>query len=304
MTPQLLFLQSAFSLMCLYCLDYYLGGERGLSAFKENSVFRGKSQTLSEESKAPNIETFNGTVAMGRVDGTNKTELSFLKEGDSFTHTAARTFLGTYAIMYMLMLMFIFLVICAVMCKKVSQRLRSTNTSRGGEGNNYLIRVLTSLANTRYVGNAAELERLRSTLRLMRREITPEDYETLLALDATEDLTRPRVAVPQSLIDQCPVMHLTQSQIDKMSGGINKKQSEVDNLSLTTNEGVDGSTRSPLHSHDEYACTVCLDEYKSGDVVRTLPCMHQYHKSCIDPWLLENGDCPMCKQRIDNDGHV
>ena len=34
------------------------------------------------------------------------------------------------------------------------------------------------------------------------------------------------------------------------------------------------------------------------DVVRILPYKHQFHKSCIDQWLLEKRTCPMCKMDI------
>ncbi|CAI5445706.1 unnamed protein product [Caenorhabditis angaria] len=45
-------------------------------------------------------------------------------------------------------------------------------------------------------------------------------------------------------------------------------------------------------------CAVCLDPYQVNDIVRILPCRHIYHKSCIDPWLLEHRTCPMCKSDI------
>ena len=210
--------------------------------------------------------------------------------------------------MCMLMLMGIFLGICMVMCKKILHSVRSTSgereRGRGGGRDSYLLRVLTNLANTSYVGNAVERERFRSTLHLMRREITPDDYETLLALDAAENFTRPREGVSQSLIDRCPIMTLTKTHIEKMSGGSDKEQSKIDQLPLAASEEANDSTQSPLNSLDEYSCTVCLGEYRCGDKVRTLPCMHQYHMTCIDPWLLENGNCPMCKQRIDNGNNV
>uniref|UniRef100_A0A914NNT9 RING-type domain-containing protein n=1 Tax=Meloidogyne incognita TaxID=6306 RepID=A0A914NNT9_MELIC len=45
-------------------------------------------------------------------------------------------------------------------------------------------------------------------------------------------------------------------------------------------------------------CPVCIDPYKPGDILRQLPCRHIFHKSCVDPWLLEHRTCPMCKSDI------
>ncbi|KXJ22432.1 RING finger protein 150 [Exaiptasia diaphana] len=45
-------------------------------------------------------------------------------------------------------------------------------------------------------------------------------------------------------------------------------------------------------------CPVCLDSYKGGDTIRILPCQHEFHKICIDPWLVEHRTCPMCKLNI------
>ncbi|XP_064637734.1 RING finger protein 150-like isoform X2 [Lineus longissimus] len=45
-------------------------------------------------------------------------------------------------------------------------------------------------------------------------------------------------------------------------------------------------------------CAVCIEGYKQAEVVRILPCKHVFHKSCVDPWLLEQRSCPMCKMDI------
>lgn len=45
-------------------------------------------------------------------------------------------------------------------------------------------------------------------------------------------------------------------------------------------------------------CAICIELFKPADVVRLLPCRHEFHKLCIDPWLLENRTCPMCKMDI------
>eukprot|EP00930_Biecheleria_cincta_P074714 TRINITY_DN61938_c0_g1_i1.p1 TRINITY_DN61938_c0_g1~~TRINITY_DN61938_c0_g1_i1.p1 ORF type:complete len:311 (+),score=70.14 TRINITY_DN61938_c0_g1_i1:93-1025(+) len=50
---------------------------------------------------------------------------------------------------------------------------------------------------------------------------------------------------------------------------------------------------------DQLDCKICLSEYEAGDEQRILPCMHKFHKTCADRWLLTSGECPMCKHRVD-----
>ncbi|KAJ3630591.1 hypothetical protein MTP99_011783 [Tenebrio molitor] len=49
---------------------------------------------------------------------------------------------------------------------------------------------------------------------------------------------------------------------------------------------------------DEELCAICIEPYKICDILRILPCGHEFHKSCIDPWLLEHRTCPICKMDI------
>uniref|UniRef100_A0A8C3IVQ7 Ring finger protein 149 n=1 Tax=Chrysemys picta bellii TaxID=8478 RepID=A0A8C3IVQ7_CHRPI len=46
---------------------------------------------------------------------------------------------------------------------------------------------------------------------------------------------------------------------------------------------------------DAENCAVCIENYKLKDIVRILPCKHIFHRTCIDPWLLDHRTCPMCK---------
>lgn len=44
-------------------------------------------------------------------------------------------------------------------------------------------------------------------------------------------------------------------------------------LSIFSSEDVDSDKR--------VDCVICLDGYSEGDVIRTLPCGHEYHRDCI-----------------------
>ena len=37
----------------------------------------------------------------------------------------------------------------------------------------------------------------------------------------------------------------------------------------------------------EKECYICLAQFEEGDMLRTLPCQHEFHCACIDKWLLD-----------------
>ena len=54
--------------------------------------------------------------------------------------------------------------------------------------------------------------------------------------------------------------------------------------------------------HELDCCSICLDEYESGDKLRCLPCHHAFHSKCIGKWLSErSATCPLCKSELHED---
>ena len=45
-------------------------------------------------------------------------------------------------------------------------------------------------------------------------------------------------------------------------------------------------------------CPVCHENFTIGDIAKKLSCIHEYHDSCIDPWLEKDKSCPVCKQEV------
>jgi RING-finger-containing ubiquitin ligase len=78
---------------------------------------------------------------------------------------------------------------------------------------------------------------------------------------------------------------------------LKKYQNEnVADTDATCSHGSDGVM--DADNDDEHCCPICLVEYEVGDDIRCLPCKHEFHKSCVDPWLSNNASCPACRHSL------
>lgn len=50
------------------------------------------------------------------------------------------------------------------------------------------------------------------------------------------------------------------------------------------------------------SCVVCMDAMKSPCV--ELPCCHQFHEHCIEPWLKMHSTCPTCRHQLPTDAYT
>jgi len=66
----------------------------------------------------------------------------------------------------------------------------------------------------------------------------------------------------------------------------------INNLPSCTHDG------SPLPG-DQTKCSVCLCNFAESETLKSLPCVHFFHKDCIDTWLMVGHTCPLCKTLIE-----
>ncbi|XP_010920158.1 receptor homology region, transmembrane domain- and RING domain-containing protein 1 isoform X3 [Elaeis guineensis] len=73
---------------------------------------------------------------------------------------------------------------------------------------------------------------------------------------------------------------------------INRQAVEVLPCFTFKNSGVN-------NNHMEETCAICLEDYRDGETLRVLPCLHGFHTMCVDSWLTKWGTfCPVCKHEM------
>ncbi|KAM6164280.1 E3 ubiquitin-protein ligase RNF43 [Rhynchocyon petersi] len=45
-------------------------------------------------------------------------------------------------------------------------------------------------------------------------------------------------------------------------------------------------------------CAICLEEFSEGQELRVISCLHEFHRTCVDPWLQQQRTCPLCMFNI------
>ncbi|XP_051523451.1 E3 ubiquitin-protein ligase RNF43-like isoform X2 [Myxocyprinus asiaticus] len=71
-----------------------------------------------------------------------------------------------------------------------------------------------------------------------------------------------------------------------------------------SSQGCSGSQRSRTapgsnsSSNSSPICAICLEEFLDGQDLRIISCAHEFHKECVDPWLLQHRTCPLCMHNI------
>jgi hypothetical protein len=80
---------------------------------------------------------------------------------------------------------------------------------------------------------------------------------------------------PKAIVEALPLREITEDYLQKQQM-----------IAMANDDSNDESRK----------CMICIMDYEPGEQVRTMPCLHFFHKDCIDKWLLTRSNtCPVCK---------
>lgn len=101
---------------------------------------------------------------------------------------------------------------------------------------------------------------------------TTENYEALLHLAERLGEAKPR--------------GLARAEIDQLLSYRYSEEGE---------EGGGGAGEGGNGSRQQTSCVVCMCDFEARQVLRVLPCAHEFHAKCVDKWLRSNRTCPICR---------
>jgi len=84
--------------------------------------------------------------------------------------------------------------------------------------------------------------------------------------------------ITRAMLDTIPVIRLGAAEHSTSDIELQKAASK-------TPTRTDGETKS---------CSICTEDFSAHDNVRILPCGHEFHPACVDPWLItKSSTCPL-----------
>ncbi|BFF90650.1 E3 ubiquitin-protein ligase RZF1-like [Drosophila madeirensis] len=74
----------------------------------------------------------------------------------------------------------------------------------------------------------------------------------------------------------------------------------VDNLTVVERDVIIAALaeRKVLASElvgDDKECSVCKESLQADEILKSMPCKHEFHKHCLIRWLKEARTCPLCR---------
>jgi hypothetical protein len=79
----------------------------------------------------------------------------------------------------------------------------------------------------------------------------------------------------------------------EVENGAERQHSQGETPQTATESATSLNRENPTDAGNN-VCPICTDDFVKGQDMRVLPCSHQFHPNCIDPWLINvSGTCPL-----------
>lgn len=72
------------------------------------------------------------------------------------------------------------------------------------------------------------------------------------------------------------------------NGKVSKGLTKAEMKSIETKSWYRGKTKTD-------SCTICMDNFTSGQKYKKLKCTHEFHQECVDTWFENENKCPICQ---------
>ncbi|XP_057627180.1 RING finger protein 215 isoform X3 [Chionomys nivalis] len=137
----------------------------------------------------------------------------------------------------------------------------------------------------------ALLRRTQATAEITSRESLSANIEWKLTLWTTCGLSKDSYGGWQDLV--CLGGGQAQEQGDLFKRRVVRRLASLKTRRCRLNRAADS-----LPEPGTETCAVCLDNFCNKQWLRVLPCKHEFHRDCVDPWLMLQQTCPLCKFNV------
>ena len=90
------------------------------------------------------------------------------------------------------------------------------------------------------------------------------------------------------------VDNMSYEELLSMFGGPNQRPANDRDIDALPVRKVEGEA----DKESSTDCCICMEEVAAGQEMKTMPCLHSFHRGCIDRWLKQSGICPICKHQL------
>jgi len=75
-------------------------------------------------------------------------------------------------------------------------------------------------------------------------------------------------------------------RLDETIGEVKHRGLQLTDVQHLPSYEVQESASSTAHDTSVQVCVICLDDFIARQMIRALPCCHEFHAKCIDRWLI------------------